>query len=153
MDGPCWSVCHLAHPTLLSLPFSLPVRIADDSGGHRGIASRSSIVCYPSWRSPPPPPHTHTHTQPAVFQERATAVMVKTTATRPGLAHKTSQASVAMKTQVCVWGGSVFTALLSDCGPLPLHTASVLFTHLSLLTVGDPECAIHPALTGPKCSA
>lgn len=56
-------------------------------------------------------PPTHARTPPAVFQERGSAVMAKTTATRRGLSHKTSNTSAAMKTQL---GGGVVSLYSSS---------------------------------------
>lgn len=125
----------------LYLALCLPVRMADDSGSHRG--NRWLPVKLHLLPSVENPPHQ------LYFKTIACTVTAKTLATRRGLSHKTSKASAAMKHK---WGGalSIFTALpLSDCSPPPLHTASALFIHFSRRTVGDPKCAIILPLTRP----
>lgn len=142
--GSHWRVCHLAWLTLPSLSPSLSAcqesRWQRGPPGDRWLPVKLHLL--PSMENPP---------QPAVFQDRHTAVTAKTSATRRGLSHKTSKASAAMKTQAR-GALSIFTALLlSDCSPPPLHTASTLFIHFSCRTVGDPKCAIYSAADMSKC--
>lgn len=91
--GSHWRVCHLARMTLPSPSPSLSA--CQHSRWQRGPPGDHwlpvKLHLLPSVENPP---------QPAVFQDRRTAVTAKTLATRRGLSHKTSKASAAMKTQV-----------------------------------------------------
>jgi len=86
----------------------------------------------------------------AVFQDHHTAVTANSPATRRGLSHKTSKASLQWK-QVRGALSISRAPLLSDSSLQPLHTACTLFIHFSCCAVGDPNCAIHSADDMSKC--